>query len=79
MALQLPNQSKLFIHRHIDQNRAPAAGIAIAVDGQPSFTHIAAEKPPPEPPATYYTLWPLASISKLYTASAIMSLIAGGR
>jgi CubicO group peptidase (beta-lactamase class C family) len=52
----------------------PAAGIAIAIDGQLVFTHIAGEATPGIP-ATDDTLWPLASISKLYTASAIMSLI----
>jgi CubicO group peptidase (beta-lactamase class C family) len=67
-----------FIHRIINQGRTPAAGIAIAIDGQPVFTHIAGQATP-ETPATDDTLWPLASISKLYTASAVMSLIEEGR
>jgi CubicO group peptidase (beta-lactamase class C family) len=67
-----------FIHRLIDEGRAPAAGIAIAIEGKPAFSYLAGEARPGMP-ATESTLWPIASISKLYTASAIMSLIEEGR
>ena len=67
-----------FIDRLIDQSRTPAAGIAIAVDGEPVYSHIAGDSRPGVP-ATDDTLWPVASLSKIYTASAIMSLIEEGR
>jgi CubicO group peptidase (beta-lactamase class C family) len=67
-----------FIDRLVDAGRVAGAGIAIAVDGQPVFQEFAGEVSPGVP-ATEETLWPLASISKLYTASAIMSLIEEGR
>jgi CubicO group peptidase (beta-lactamase class C family) len=67
-----------FTHRVTNQVRTPVAGIAIAIDGQLHFTHIAGQATP-NTPASDDTLWPLASISKLYTASAIMSLVEEGR
>jgi CubicO group peptidase (beta-lactamase class C family) len=66
-----------FIHRLIEQGRAPAAGAAIAIEGEPVFSYLAGEARPGTP-ASEETLWPLASISKLYTASMVMSLIEEG-
>ena len=67
-----------FIDSIVDQGRVGGAGIAIAIDGKPAFTYLAWEAAPGTP-ATSDTLWPLASISKLYTASAIVSLIEQGK
>lgn len=66
-----------FINHIIDQNRVTAAGMAIAVEGKPVFSYLAGEARPGVP-ATENTLWPLASISKLYTTSAVMSVIEAG-
>jgi CubicO group peptidase (beta-lactamase class C family) len=66
-----------FIDRIVEQRRVPGAGIAIAIDGKAGFTAFSGEASPGNP-ATADTLWPLASISKLFTASAIMSLIEQG-
>lgn len=66
-----------FIHRIIEQERAPAAGAAIAIDGQLVYSYLAGDARTGTP-ATEATLWPLASISKLYTASMVMSLIEEG-
>jgi CubicO group peptidase (beta-lactamase class C family) len=67
-----------FIDRIVEQGEVNAAGIAIAVDGEPVFEHLRGEAAPGTP-ATGETLWPLASIAKSYTASAVMSLIEEGR
>ena len=67
-----------FIDRLVSVGRTNGAGLAIAVDGQPRFEHHAGLARAdlsggPE------VLWPVASISKLYTAAAIMRLIERGR
>lgn len=67
-----------FIDRIVDEKQVNAAGIAIAVKGEPIFTRIAGNAAP-DVPATDQTLWPLASIAKSFTASAIMALIEEGR
>ncbi len=67
-----------FVDRIIEQGGVNGAGIAIAVEGEPVFEYLGGEAAPGTP-ATGATLWPLASISKVYTASAIMSLIEEGR
>ena len=66
-----------FIHRIIEQGRVTGAGAAIAIGGQPVFSFFAGDARPGTP-ASDETLWPLASISKLYTASMIVSLIEAG-
>lgn len=66
-----------FIHRLIDQGRVTAAGAAIAIEGTPVYSYLAGDARP-DTPATENTLWSLASISKLYTASMIVSLIEEG-
>ncbi|TXG87488.1 MAG: class A beta-lactamase-related serine hydrolase [Thermomicrobiales bacterium] len=67
-----------FIDRIVDEQQVNGAGIAIAVKGEPVFERFAGEAAPGTP-ATGETLWPLASISKSFTASAVMSLIEEGR
>ena len=67
-----------FIHRIIEEGRVPGAGIAVALDGQPIFTRVAGEGNHGIL-ATDDTLWPLAAVSMLSTASAIMSLLEDGR
>jgi CubicO group peptidase (beta-lactamase class C family) len=66
-----------YIDRIIEQGRVTAAGLAIAIDGKPVFSYLAGNARPGTP-ASEQTLWPLASISKLYTASMIVSLIEEG-
>ncbi len=67
-----------FIDRIVEEGRVDGAGMAISVDGRPEFTYLAGEASPGKP-AGVDTLWPLASISKLYTASAVMSLMEQGK
>lgn len=66
-----------FIDRIIGQGGVNGAGIAIAVKGEPVFEYLRGEAAPGTA-ASSETLWPLASISKVYTASAVMSLIEEG-
>lgn len=66
-----------FVEGLVASDRAAAAGLAIAIDGQPVFQYLTGEARPGVP-ATPATLWPVASISKLYTASAVMSLVEDG-
>lgn len=66
-----------FVERIIEQGRVTAAGMAIAIEGEPVFSYLAGEARPGTP-ASDDTLWPLASISKLYTASMVVSLIEEG-
>lgn len=67
-----------FVDRIVEEGQVNAAGIAIAVDGEPVFQYLQGEATPGTP-ASEQTLWPLASIAKSYTASAVMSLIEAGR
>ncbi len=67
-----------FIDRMVEQGGVGGAGIAIAVRGKPVFDYLAGEAAPGTP-ATGETLWPLASITKVFTAAAVMSLVAEGR
>ena len=66
-----------FMERLVETGRVAGAGMAIAVEGEPVFQQLAGEARPGQA-ATAETLWPLASISKLYTAAAVMSLIEAG-
>jgi CubicO group peptidase (beta-lactamase class C family) len=66
-----------YVDRIIEQGRVTAAGMAIAIEGEPVFSYVAGEARPGLP-ASEATLWPLASISKLYTASMVVSLIEEG-
>src|SRR5215218_434371 len=67
-----------FVDRIVEAGQVNGAGIAIAVDGEPVFHYLRGEAAPGTP-ASEQTLWPLASIAKSYTASAVMSLIEEGR
>ncbi len=67
-----------FIDRIVEEGGVNGVGIAIAVRGEPVFEYLKGEAAPGTQ-ATADTLWPLASISKVYTAAAIMSLIEEGR
>ena len=66
------------IDRITTQDGVNGAGIAIAVKGEPVFEYIQGEAAPGVP-ASADTLWPLASISKSYTAAAIISLVEEGQ
>ncbi len=67
-----------FVDRIVEEGQVDAAGIAIAIDGAPVFQYLRGEAAPGTP-ASEQTLWPLASITKSFTASAVMSLIEDGR
>jgi CubicO group peptidase (beta-lactamase class C family) len=62
----------------VEQGGVNGAGIAIAVQGEPVFEYFQGEAAPGVA-ASGETLWPLASISKAYTAAAIMSLLEEGQ
>ncbi|MGE3797308.1 MAG: serine hydrolase domain-containing protein [Thermomicrobiales bacterium] len=66
-----------FIDRLVSNGRTPGAGLAIAVEGQPVYEHFAgfAREGRPSGPES---VWPVASITKLYTAAAIMRLVEQG-
>lgn len=67
-----------FIDRIIEQGQVNGAGMAIAVKGEQVFEYLGGEAAPGIP-ASGETLWPLASIAKSFTASAVMSLVEEGR
>jgi beta-lactamase class C len=65
------------IQRFIDAGEIGGAAFAVAVHGQPVHSQYFGEAAP-EHPSGPATLWPLASISKLYTAVAVMALVERG-
>jgi len=62
------------IDRYIQNGDFAGAGVIVAHHGQIVYAHYAG-KAAPGLPADSNTLWPVASISKLYTAAAIMRLV----
>jgi CubicO group peptidase (beta-lactamase class C family) len=66
-----------YVDRIIEQGRVSGAGAAIAIEGEPVFSYFGGNAGPGKS-AGDDTLWPLASISKLYTASMVVSLIEEG-
>jgi CubicO group peptidase (beta-lactamase class C family) len=61
----------------VDRGETLGVALAIGVDGQlAGEAHVGHARP--GVPAGQQTLWPLASISKLYTAAAVMSLVERG-
>jgi CubicO group peptidase (beta-lactamase class C family) len=67
-----------FIDRIVEQGGVNGAGIAFGVQGEPVFEYFQGEAAPGMA-ASGEALWPLASITKSYTAAAIMSLVEEGR
>ena len=65
------------VDRIVDTEGVPGAGVAVLVGGKVALEHYAGDAAPGAP-ASPETLWPLASISKLYTATMIMRLIERG-
>ncbi|MFN8590374.1 MAG: serine hydrolase domain-containing protein [Thermomicrobiales bacterium] len=65
------------IDRFVAAEGVPAAALAIAHRGEIIATHFAGEAVPGRA-AGAETLWPLASISKLYTAATILTLVERG-
>ncbi len=65
------------IARFIQAGEIDGAGLAVAVDGAPVFEWYGGQAAPglPAGPAV---LWPLASISKVYTAAVVMALVERG-
>ncbi|MCC6943223.1 MAG: beta-lactamase family protein [Thermomicrobiales bacterium] len=67
-----------FVDGLVAERRCNGAGLAVAVEGQSAFLHFAGHARP-NLAAGEDVLWPVASISKLYTGAAIMRLIEQGR
>jgi serine-type D-Ala-D-Ala carboxypeptidase len=66
------------IQQFIENGEFDGAGLAVWVRGEPAVEWYAGMAGP-DVPASANTLWPLASISKLYTATAVMSLVEEGK
>ncbi len=66
-----------FVDELVATQRVGGAGLAAAVDGKRVFEHYAGNANP-DVKAGPDVLWPVASISKLYTAAVIMRLIEAG-
>ncbi|CAN5757034.1 serine hydrolase domain-containing protein [soil metagenome] len=66
-----------FVDELVASGRVGGAGLAAAVDGRTVFEHYAGCANP-DVTAGPDVLWPIASISKLYTAAAIMRLVEHG-
>lgn len=67
------------LDRFVADGAVDGAAIAVAVGGeQVAEYHVGLAHAPEGRAATTDTLWPLASISKLYTAAAVMSLVEQG-
>jgi CubicO group peptidase (beta-lactamase class C family) len=67
-----------FIDGFVRDGRTNGAGLAASVAGKPVFEHYAGQARS-DLDAGPEVLWPVASISKLYTAAAIMRMIEQGR
>jgi beta-lactamase class C len=65
------------IDRVVSTEGVPGAGVTVLVGGEVALEHYAGEAEPGTP-AGPETLWPVASISKLFTATMIMRLIEQG-
>jgi CubicO group peptidase (beta-lactamase class C family) len=65
------------IDRYIEQGGFAGAAVIAAQHGKIVLEHYAGQAAP-DLPATADTLWPLASISKVYTAAMIMRLVEQG-
>jgi CubicO group peptidase (beta-lactamase class C family) len=61
----------------IEAGEFAGAAIAVAIDNEVVFEHYAGEAAPGAP-ASSSTVWPLASISKLFTAAMLMRLVDEG-
>ena len=73
----LVEQLRQLLNGFVERGETPAAAAAIAVDArQIAEVHVGMARS--DLPAGPDTLWPLASISKLYTATAVMSLVERG-
>lgn len=65
------------IDSFVDRGEVAAAAVAVAWRGEPIGEHHAG-KARPDVPASATTIWPLASISKVYSAAAVMALVERG-
>ncbi|RIK45163.1 MAG: hypothetical protein DCC58_07345 [Chloroflexi bacterium] len=65
------------IERLVSDGETDAAALAVGVAGQPVAAWYAGHARP-ELPAGPHVYWPLASISKLYTAATVMALVERG-
>lgn len=65
------------IERFVEEGETDAAALAVAVAGEPAAAWYAGAARP-ELPAGAEVIWPLASISKLYTAATVMALVERG-
>jgi CubicO group peptidase (beta-lactamase class C family) len=65
------------VDRIVRNDEVAGAGVAVLAGGEVALEHYAGEAAPGAV-AGAETLWPLASISKLYTATLLMRLIEQG-
>ena len=65
------------VDRMVRAEGVQGAGVAVLASGKLALEHYAGDASPGKP-AGPETLWPVASISKLYTATMIMRLIEQG-
>jgi CubicO group peptidase (beta-lactamase class C family) len=65
------------IDRIVAQEGVPGAALAVAYCGEPVGTHFAGQAAPGED-AGPATLWPIASITKLFTAATVLALVERG-
>lgn len=65
------------LQRFVTVEDVPGAALAVALDGETVFEHYVGDAAPGQP-ASPATLWPIASISKVYTATVLTALVERG-
>ena len=73
----MPTQTANVVDRHVKEGGCAGAGVVVVKDGEIVLEHYAG-KAAPGLPAARNVLWPVASISKVYTATMIMRLVEEG-
>jgi CubicO group peptidase (beta-lactamase class C family) len=73
----MATQAAKVVDRHVQAGVCAGAGVVVIKDGEIVLEHYAGEAAPAVP-AARNVLWPLASISKVYTATMIMRLVEEG-
>ena len=73
-----PTDLAAIAERNVASGAFDGAAVAVLRGHEPAFRHFAGNAGP-ELPAGPNVLWPLASITKLYTAAAVMRLVELGR
>ena len=73
----MSGQAANVVDKHVQQGNCAAAAVVVLKDGELVLEHYAGNAAPGSK-AGRNTLWPLASISKVYTATMIMRLVEEG-